>query len=148
LRSSGASRRDVEEYSIDEAFADLTGFEKKLPWPYSNDRPEDAGTVEKELGITVSIGVSLSKVLAKLDQNTKKPSGITMMPGREIHHYLGKLPIESVWGIGPNTAAFLRKFLSTAFDFLRGRTKHSSLSTFKPYHEVWQRAERRSSTPS
>ena len=82
---------DVEEYSIDEAFADLTGLRRNFHGPYSMIARKMQETVEKELGITVSIGVSLSKVLAKAGSKHKKPSGITMRPGREIHHYLGKL---------------------------------------------------------
>jgi DNA polymerase-4/DNA polymerase V len=82
---------DVEEYSIDEAFADLTGLRRNFHGPYSMIARKMQETVEKELGITVSIGVSLSKVLAKVGSKHKKPRGITMMPGREIHHYLGKL---------------------------------------------------------
>jgi len=105
-------------------------------------------TVERELGITVSIGVSLSKVLAKVGSKHKKPRGITMMPGREIHRYLEKLPIESVWGIGPNTAAFLRKFgITTALDFARKDEAFVAKHLSKPYHEVWRELNGRSVYP-
>lgn len=139
---------DVEEYSIDEAFADLTGLRRNFHGPYSMIARKMQETVEKELGITVSIGVSLSKVLAKAGSKHKKPRGITMMPGREIHHYLGKLPIESVWGIGPNTAAFLRKFgINTAFDFARKDETFVAKHLSKPYHEVWHELNGRSVYP-
>ena len=47
-----------------------------------------------------------------------KPSGLTMIPGRELHRYLSKLPVEKVWGIGPNTTAFLRKHnIQTALEY-------------------------------
>ncbi len=151
LRMFGIIRRftpDVEEYSIDEAFADLTGLRRHFHGPYSMITRQMQETVEKELGITVSIGVSLSKVLAKVGSKFKKPRGITMIPGREIHNYLGKLPIESIWGIGPNTAAFLRKYgIASALDFARKDeafvTKHLS----KPYHEVWHELNGRSVYP-
>ena len=139
---------DVEEYSIDEAFADLTGLRRNFHGPYSMIARKMQETVEKELGITVSIGVSLSKVLAKVGSKHKKPRGITMMPGREIHHYLGKLPIESVWGIGPNTAAFLRKFgINTALDFARKDETFVAKHLSKPYHEVWHELNGRSVYP-
>jgi DNA polymerase-4/DNA polymerase V len=71
-----------------------------------------------------------------------------MMPGREIHHYLGKLPIESVWGIGPNTAAFLRKFgINTALDFARKDETFVAKHLSKPYHEVWHELNGRSVYP-
>jgi DNA polymerase-4 len=139
---------DVEEYSIDEAFADLTGLRRSFHGPYSLIARQIQETVERELGITISIGVSLSKVLAKIGSKHKKPRGITMIPGREIHNYLGKLPIENVWGIGPNTAAFLRKFgISTALDFARKDESFVTKHLSKPYHEVWNELNGRSVYP-
>src|SRR5512135_1068484 len=139
---------DVEEYSIDEAFADITGLRRHFHGPYSLIAKQMQETVEKELGITVSIGVSLSKVLAKVGSKHNKPHGLTIIPGRDIHMYLEKLPAEKVWGIGPNTAAFLGKFgIKTALqfagkdeDFIR---KHLS----KPYQEIWHELNGRSVYP-
>src|SRR5512146_2883165 len=111
---------DVEEYSIDEAFVDLTGLRRSFHGPYEMIAENIRKTIEKELGITVSAGVSLSKVLAKIGSKHKKPNGLTMIPGREIHLILADLPVEKVWGIGPNTAAFLNKHgVRTALDFAR-----------------------------
>ena len=151
LRMFGIIRRftpDVEEYSIDEIFADLTGLRRKFHGPYSMIAQQLQETVEKELGITVSIGMSLSKVLAKVGSKHKKPRGLTMIPGREIHHYLGKLPVESVWGIGPNTAAFLSKFgINTALDFARKNEDFVMEYLSKPYREVWHELNGRSVYP-
>ncbi|HMK61262.1 MAG TPA: DNA polymerase IV [Dissulfurispiraceae bacterium] len=139
---------DVEEYSIDEAFADLTGLRRSFHGPYNLITKQIQETIERELGITVSIGVSLSKVLAKVGSKHKKPRGITMIPGREIHHYLGRLPIEGVWGIGPNTAAFLRKFgINTALDFVHKDEAFVVRHLSKPYHEVWHELNGRSVYP-
>ena len=99
---------DVEEYSIDEAFMDLTGLRRSFHGPYEMIADKIRTTIAQELGITASIGVSLSKVLAKIGSKHRKPNGLTMIPGREVHLYLEKLPVEKVWGIGPNTAAFLK----------------------------------------
>ena len=111
---------DVEEYSIDEAFVDLTGLRRSFHGPYEMIADKMRKTIETELGITVSAGVSLSKVLAKIGSKHNKPNGLTMIPGREIHLYLEKLPVEKVWGIGPNTAAFLHKHgITTALQFAR-----------------------------
>lgn len=66
------------------------------------------------------MGVSLSKVLAKIGSKHKKPRGLTVIPGRDIHPFLRDLPVGKVWGIGPNTAAFLAKFgITTALQFAR-----------------------------
>src|SRR5512144_2600273 len=68
---------DVEEYSIDEAFVDLTGLRRSFHGPYELIARTMQETVQKELGLSVSIGVSLSKVLAKIGSKLRKPHGIT-----------------------------------------------------------------------
>ncbi|MBF0559158.1 MAG: DNA polymerase IV, partial [Nitrospirae bacterium] len=111
---------DVEEYSIDEAFVDLTGLRRSFHGPYEIIAGQMQRTVQTELGITVSVGVSLSKVLAKIGSKHRKPHGLTMIPGGDIHLYLDRLHVENVWGIGRNTAAFLGKFgITTALQFAR-----------------------------
>jgi DNA polymerase-4 len=139
---------DVEEYSIDEAFVDLTGLRRSFHGPYGMIARKMQETVESELGITVSIGVSLSKVLAKIGSKHNKPHGLTLIPGRDIHTYLEKLPVEKVWGIGPNTAAFLRKFgISTALQFAGKDDGFIRKHLSKPYQEIWNELNGRSIYP-
>jgi DNA polymerase-4 len=129
---------DVEEYSIDEAFVDLTGLRRSFHGPYGMIARKMQETVETELGITVSVGVSLSKVLAKIASKYNKPHGLTLIAGRDINTYLEKLPVEKVWGIGPNTAAFLRKFgIVTALQFARKDEGFIRKHLSKPYQEIW-----------
>ena len=136
---------DVEEYSIDEAFVDLTGLRRSFHGSYEMIAEKMQKTIEQELGITVSVGVSLSKVLAKVGSKHKKPNGLTMIPGREIHRYLETLPIEKVWGIGPNTSAFLRKFgVETALDYARKDEEFIGKHLSKPYREIWHELNGRS----
>ena len=139
---------DVEEYSIDEAFVDLTGLRRSFHGPYSMIAEKMRRTIETELGITVSVGVSLSKVLAKIGSKHKKPNGLTVIPGRDIHLYLEKLPIDKVWGIGPNTAAFLRKHgIATALQFARKDERFIEQNLSKPYREIWHELNGRSIYP-
>ncbi|MBA4372702.1 MAG: DNA polymerase IV [Thermodesulfovibrio sp.] len=139
---------DVEEYSIDEAFVDLTGLRRSFHGPYSMIAEQMQTAVEQELGITVSVGVSLSKVLAKVGSKHKKPHGLTMIPGREIHQYLQGLPAGKIWGIGPNTAAFLAKFgVITALDFARKDEGFIKQHLSKPYQEIWHELNGRSVYP-
>ncbi|MGC2425011.1 MAG: DNA polymerase IV [Nitrospirota bacterium] len=136
---------DVEEYSIDEAFVDLTGLRRMYHGSYGTIAEKIQHTIQTELDISVSIGVSLSKVLAKIGSKYKKPHGLTLIPGREIHTYLGKLPIDSVWGIGPNTAAYLNKFeVRTALDFAKKDEWFIKQHLAKPYQEVWNELNGRS----
>lgn len=139
---------DVEEYSIDEAFVDLTGLRRSFHGPYGLIAQKMQETVETELGITVSVGVSLSKVLAKIGSKHNKPHGLTLIPGREIHLYLEKLPVEKLWGIGPNTAAFLGKFgIKTALHLAKKDEEFIKKHLSKPYHEIWHELNGRSIYP-
>ena len=138
----------VEEYSIDEAFVDLTGFRRAFHGPYEEIARKMQDTIQQELGLSVSIGVSLSKVLAKIGSKHNKPHGLTFIPGREIHLYLEKLPVQKVWGIGPNTAAFLNKHgVETALDFARKDERFVKQHLSKPYQEIWHELNGRSVYP-
>jgi len=139
---------DVEEYSIDEAFVDLTGLRRSFHGPYEMIARSMQEAIQQELGLSVSVGVSLSKVLAKIGSKHQKPHGLTMIPGREIHLFLEKLPVEKVWGIGPNTTAFLKKFeISTALQFARKDESFIRKHLSKPYQEIWHELNGRSIYP-
>jgi Nucleotidyltransferase/DNA polymerase involved in DNA repair len=129
---------DVEEYSIDEAFADLTGLRRLYRCGYEGIALAIKERIKKELGITVSLGISLTKVLAKIASSWQKPDGLTIIPGREIHNYLSKLPVSEVWGIGPKTSALCEKLnLKTALD-LALKTEDFIKKYFdKRIHEIW-----------
>ncbi|HMP71691.1 MAG TPA: DNA polymerase IV [Kiritimatiellia bacterium] len=110
----------VEEHSIDEGFADLTGLRRVHRVSYVEIAKRMQAAVAEELDLTVSVGLSLSKGLAKLASKYRKPRGFTAVPGKRLHEFLPGIPIEEVWGIGPNTAALLRKQgIETAWDFVR-----------------------------
>ncbi len=139
---------DVEEYSIDEAFVDLTGLRRSFHGSYESIARKMQEAIGQELGLSVSVGVSLSKVLAKIGSKHKKPHGLTMIPGREIHLFLEKLPVEKVWGIGPNTAAFLNKCgITTALQFAQKDEGFVKERLSKPYQEVWHELNGRSVYP-
>lgn len=139
---------DVEEYSIDEAFVDLTGLRRSFHGSYEMIAEKMQKTIETELGLSVSVGVSLSKVLAKVGSKHRKPHGLTFIPGREIHRYLQDLPVGKIWGIGPNTAAFLQKFgITTALEFARRDEKFIQEHLSKPYREIWHELNGRSVYP-
>jgi DNA polymerase-4 len=139
---------DVEEYSIDEAFVDLTGLRRINHGPYELIARKMQETVERETGLSVSIGVSLSKVLAKIGSKHRKPHGITVIPGRDLHVFLETLPLEKVWGIGPNTAAYLAKLgTRTALEFARKDESFVTRHCSKPYQEIWNELNGRSVYP-
>src|SRR5208283_17218 len=131
-----------------DAFFDLTGLRRSFHGPYTMIAERMQEAVETELGITVSIGVSLSKVLAKIGSKWNKPHGLTFIPGREIHRYLAALPIDSVWGIGPNTSAFLKKFgITTALQYAARDEQFIKKHLSRPYHDIWHELNGRSVLP-
>ncbi|NPV14052.1 DNA polymerase IV [candidate division WOR-3 bacterium] len=129
----------VEPYSIDEAFVDLTGLRRPFHASYHELGLKIKSTITNELGISVSVGISLTKTLAKVASRHQKPDGLTVIPGREIHHYLSRLPVGEVWGIGPNTAAWCAKLgIYTALDLARKPADFIQRYFSKPFYEIWQ----------
>jgi len=130
---------DVEEYSIDECFADLTGLRRPLKMSYEQIGRKIKEELDRDLGFTFSIGLAPTKVLAKIGSKWKKPSGFTSIPGRRIHEYLKDLPVSSVWGIGPQTTALLNKFrIYTAYEFASKEKEWIERYFYKPQLEIWQ----------
>ena len=128
----------VEEYSIDEAFVDLTGLRRVYHSSYEEIGMKIKETIKRELGITVSIGISLTKVLSKIASKHKKPDGLTVIPGRKIHLYLKELPIDKIWGIGANTSAYCEKLgIKTALQFAKSSEEFIKKHFSKPFYEIW-----------
>ncbi len=100
---------DIEEYSIDEAFADLSGLRRIYRTGYSEIALMIKKKIQERLGLTVSVGLSASKTLAKIASKHKKPDGFTVIRASSLHEFLPKVPLERVCGFGPNTEALLMK---------------------------------------
>lgn len=128
----------VEEYSIDECFANITGMRQSLHLTYEKIAAAVKKDLDTELGITFSVGLAPTKVLAKVASKWKKPSGLTIIPGTLAHHYLRTLPVDALWGIGKNTGAYLNNCgVSTALDFARKPLAWVEHHLSKPYQEIW-----------
>ena len=128
---------DIEEYSIDECFANLTGMRRVNKMSYESMAIHIKHDLDTELGMTFSIGLSVNKVLAKVGSKWKKPSGLTIISARDIEKYISVLPVGKVWGIGPNTSAYLNKFgIMTAGDFAKKDTVWVREHLSKPFQEI------------
>ncbi len=109
----------VEEYSIDEGFLDLHGLRSLYRKSYQAIADEIRGVIRQELGITVSVGVSVTRILAKMASEYNKPDGTTIVAGKRIHDFLQHLAVRDIPGIGRNRDALLDKFaIRTAADFV------------------------------
>jgi DNA polymerase-4 len=97
----------VEPLSIDEAFLDLTGTERLHGMSAAKVLARFAGAVEREHGITVSIGLSANKFLAKIASDMDKPRGFAVLGESEAAAFLAPKPIGFIFGVGAVSAAKL-----------------------------------------
>ena len=114
----------VEQVSVDEAYVDLTAGEDPPGWE-GEELERWCADLLAEItgatgGLTASVGVATSKMMAKLASEMDKPAGTTVVrPGRELA-VLHPLPVRAVPGVGPATAARLRTFgVETVGDLAR-----------------------------
>jgi DNA polymerase-4 len=97
----------VEPLSIDEAFMDLSGTERLHRAPPALSLARLQKRVEDEIGITVSIGLSFNKFLAKVASDLKKPRGFSTIGEAEAVSFLADKPVGLVWGVGKTMQARL-----------------------------------------
>ena len=97
----------VEPLSIDEAFLDLTGTERLHGMSAARVLARFAIAVERELGITVSIGLSANKFLAKIASDLDKPRGFAVLAPSEAVAFLASKPVGFIYGVGAVSAARL-----------------------------------------
>lgn len=99
----------VEPLSIDEAWLDMTGG-----WHLWGREPQAAaaalqGAVHDACGITVSVGVSANKMLAKQVSDWSKPAGVTVVWPDEVPQRLWPRPVGELYGVGPHGAERLHR---------------------------------------
>lgn len=129
---------DVEEYSIDECFADLTGLEKPLYMTYREIVERIKKEINAEMDLSVSIGLAPTKSLAKLASKWKKPNGLTVIEKHTAKDFLRETPIEKIWGIGRQTAELLkRKKIMTALDFVEKDIEWIKENLSEPFQVIW-----------
>ena len=92
----------VEPLSLDEAFLDIAGAQRRLGSPrHIAQLLRD--TIADEQGITCSVGVATTKFVAKLASSLAKPDGMIVVPGAEVLGFLHQLPVGALWGVGERT---------------------------------------------
>lgn len=98
----------VEPLSLDEAYLDVTenAWGETLGMEVARRLKEQ---IHDQLRLTASAGVAPNKFLAKIASGWKKPDGLTVIAPERVEAFLHKLPVEALWGVGPVTAAKLRR---------------------------------------
>lgn len=96
-----------EQVSIDEAFLDVTSRARDFDEAEALARRVKA-TVQKETGLTCSIGVAPNKSMAKIASDMEKPDGLTVVRPERVEAFLAPLPVTKIPGVGPKTQAALK----------------------------------------
>jgi len=99
----------VQPISIDEAFLDVTAS-RALFGDGETIARRIKDTIRDELGLTASVGVARTKLVAKIASDLRKPDGLVVVAAGDEAAFLAPLPISRLWGVGPSTAAALRDF--------------------------------------
>lgn len=97
----------IEPVSLDEAYLDLGDDVRLQPRPPAEVLAEVALRIEREVGITVSIGLGGNKFLAKLASDLDKPRGFAVIGRNEAKAFLAPLPARKIMGVGPALAGKL-----------------------------------------
>lgn len=99
---------DVEALSLDEAFLDMTGSERIFGPPRAiGMKLKEA--VHAATGLTVSVGMSGTKYVAKVASGHQKPDGLTLVPPEQAKDWLAPLPVSCLWGVGKKTEPRLHR---------------------------------------
>jgi DNA polymerase IV len=118
----------IEPLSLDEAFLDMSGTARLHHASPAVMLADFQKKIETELGISVSIGLSVNKFLAKFASDLNKPRGFTMLSQAEGRAALAPLPVERLWGVG---AASARRLNSKGFRIIADLQNLDDVSAYK-----------------
>lgn len=99
----------VEPISIDEAFLDMAGTQSLHKAPPAVVLARFARTVATEIGVSISVGLSHNKFLAKVASDLDKPRGFAVIGAAETIAFLAPKPISLIYGVGKVLTENLRK---------------------------------------
>lgn len=129
----------VQPLSIDEAFLELGGTERLHHDPPARTLAKFARRVEKEIGITVSVGLSYCKFLAKVASDLQKPRGFSVIGREEAVEFLAPRPVTIIWGVGKAFAATLEADGIRTIGQLQGMEENDLM---RRYGSIGQRLSR------
>jgi DNA polymerase IV len=120
----------VEPLSIDEAFLDLSGTERLHGALPACSLARLAQRIEAETGISVSIGLSYNKYLAKVASDLDKPRGFSIIGCAEAKTFLSSRPVSLIWGVGKVMQAELARQGITTIGQLQAMERRELIQRF------------------
>ncbi len=129
----------VEPLSIDEAFLDLTGTERLHGMIPAKVLARFASQIHKDVGITVSIGLSCNKFLAKIASDLDKPRGFAVLGRDEAAAFLAPKPVGFIYGVGVVSAA---KLAQDGYHIIADLQRASETELMRRYGEEGLRLSR------
>lgn len=99
----------VEQVSVDEAFLDVSGARRRLG-PPTAVAALVRRRVRERVGVTCSVGIAATKLVAKLASGAAKPDGVLLVPRAATVDFLHSLPVEALWGVGERTREVLARW--------------------------------------
>jgi DNA polymerase IV len=129
----------VEPLSIDEAFLDLSGTARLHGMSAAKALTRFAAEVEESLRITVSIGLSCNKFLAKVASDLDKPRGFAVLGAAEAPAFLAAKPVSFIYGVGKVSAA---RYAQDGFGHIADLQRTSEIELMRRYGEEGRRLAR------
>ncbi|WP_084396786.1 DNA polymerase IV [Henriciella aquimarina] len=131
----------VQMVSIDEGYVDLSGTARLHAHPPAALLATLAREIEEDLGITISIGLSANRFLAKMASEMDKPRGFAVIAPEEVGDILGPMPISTIHGVGPT---FSKRLAGDGYrlisDVRRADRKTLLLRYGESGQHLWERA--------
>jgi DNA polymerase-4 len=129
----------VQPLSIDEAFLDLSGTERLHEGPPARTLALLARRIEREIGVSVSIGLSYNKFLAKIASDLDKPRGFAVLGRAEALDFLAPRSVSLIWGVG---AALQRKLAGDGIATIAELRQRSERELVARYGAIGRRLAR------
>ncbi len=99
---------DVQQVSIDEAFLDMSGTEKLFGHPYKVAQ-KLKNNIKEATGLTISVGIGPSKLIAKMASDFNKPNGLCIVDEDRKIEFIDAVGLKKLWGVGKVTQKLLEK---------------------------------------
>ena len=131
----------VQMVSIDEGYVDLSGTSRLHAGAPASLLATLAREIEADLGITISIGLSANRFLAKMASELDKPRGFAVIAPADVEALLGPLPLTAIHGVGP---AFAKRLAADGYRLINDVRRAERKSLLIRYGEsgqhLWERA--------